>query len=248
MAMADLEGRVALVTGGSRGIGAGIVRRLAAQGADVAFTYQNAEESAERLVKELREAGVRGLAVRADSAEPDEVPEAVHRVARELGGLDILVNNAAVLDRTPFAELTVAGIDRMLSINVRAVILAAQAADGYLPNGGRIINIGSCLAERVPAPGVTLYAVTKAALTGLAKGLARELGPRGITVNNVLPGPTDTDSNPANGPAADMLRSHLAVGRFGTVDEVAATVAHLAGPEAAFITGASIAVDGGFAA
>jgi len=248
MAMADLEGRVALVTGGSRGIGAAIVRRLAAQGADVAFTYQSSEESAERLVKELQEAGVRALAIRADSAEPDAVPEAVHRTARELGGLDILVNNAAVLDRTPFAELTVADIDRMLNINVRAVILAAQAAGGYLPNGGRIINIGSCLAERVPAPGVTLYAVTKAALTGLAKGLARELGPRGITVNNVLPGPTDTDSNPANGPAADMLRSHLAVGRFGTVDEVAATVAQLAGPEAAFITGASIAVDGGFSA
>jgi len=248
MAMADLEGRVALVTGGSRGIGAGIVRRLAAQGADVAFTYQSSQDVAEQIVKELREAGVRGLAIRADAADPDAVAESVHRTARELGGLDILVNNAAVINRGPFADFTVADIDRILNINVRAVILTAQAAIGHLPDGGRIINIGSCLAERVPAPSVTLYAVTKAALTGLAKGLARELGPRGITVNNVLPGPIDTDSNPATGPAADMLRGHLAVGRFGTIAEVAATVAHLAGPEAAFITGASIAVDGGFTA
>ncbi|GAA2078324.1 3-oxoacyl-ACP reductase family protein [Actinomadura alba] len=246
--MTGLEGRVALVTGGSRGIGAAIALRLARDGADVALTYVRAKARAEDVVAEIRAGGRRGLAIEADAADPEAVIGAVERTAAELGRLDILVNNAGIYEHGPFEAMTVDQVDRTLAVHVRGAFVAAQAASRRMEPGGRIINIGSSLAERVPYPGVSLYAMSKSALTGLTKGLARDLGPRGITVNVVQPGSTDTEMNPADSPDAEAEIAFSAVGRYGRADEIAGTVAHLAGAGAGFITGASIAVDGGFAA
>ncbi len=243
--MNDLSGRVALVTGGSRGIGAAIALRLARDGADVAITYESAADRAAQVVKEIEQIGRRGLAVQADSADPAAVHGAVDAVAAELGGLDILVNNAGVFPYGPFEEVTLDELDRTLAIHTRAAFVAAQAASPHLGEGGRIISIGSNLAERVPFPGIALYAMTKSALLGYTRALARELGPRGITVNVVQPGSTDTDKNPADGDGAEHQRSLTALGRFQTADELAATVAHLAGPGGRTITGASLLVDAG---
>ncbi len=241
-----LEGRIALVTGGSRGIGAAIARRLATQGADVAITYSASESSAREVVDAVVAAGRRGLTIRADSASPGDVVESVERTVRELGRLDILVNNAGVFPFGPPADVTLEEIDRTLAIHVRAVYLASQAALRHLGSGGRIISIGSCFAERVPYGGVTLYAMSKSALIGFTRGLARDVGASGITVNLIQPGSTDTDMNPADGPTADAERALMAVGRYGRPEEIAAMVGHLVGPEGAFITGALIAVDGGY--
>ncbi|MGK3988658.1 SDR family oxidoreductase [Sorangium sp. So ce136] len=246
--MVEFAGKVALVTGGSRGIGAAIVRRLARGGADVALTYVSAPERGRAVVADVEAAGRRGLAIAADSADAAAVVGAVERTVAELGRLDILVNNAGIALMGPLDAVTLEDVDRTLGIHVRAVFLASQAAARHMGAGGRIISIGSCLADRVPGPGITLYSTSKAALVGLTKGLARDLGARGITANLVQPGPIDTDMNPAHGPGADDQRGLIALGQYGSVDDIAATVAHLAGEGGRFITGATIAVDGGYAA
>ncbi|WP_236179188.1 3-oxoacyl-ACP reductase family protein [Pseudomonas mosselii] len=243
-----LTGKVALVQGGSRGIGAAIVRRLARDGAKVAFTYVSSSASAEALAGEINNAGGQALALRADSADIQAVQQAVADTAKAFGGLDILVNNAGVLAVAPAAEFDLADFDRLLAINVRSVFVATQAAVKHMGKGGRIINIGSTNAERMPFAGGAPYAMSKSALVGLTKGLARDLGPQGITVNNVQPGPVDTDMNPASGEFAESLIPLMAIGRYGQADEIASFVAYLAGPEAGYITGASLLADGGFAA
>ncbi|WP_406042232.1 SDR family oxidoreductase [Micromonospora sp. NBC_00898] len=242
-----LDGKVALVTGGGRGIGAGIALRLATEGADVVLTYQRDADRAGSVVKEIEALGRRGLAVRADSADPDAVRAAVDRTVEELGRLDILVNNAAVFLVGPVEELGPDELDRTLAVNVRAPYVAARAAARHMTDGGRIINIGSNVARRAPFPGLALYSMSKTALVGLTKGLGRELGPRGITVNLVNPGPTDTDANPADGPNAAAISGLTALGRYAAPAEIAAMVAHLAGVGGGYVTGASIDVDGGFA-
>ncbi|MFI0258089.1 SDR family NAD(P)-dependent oxidoreductase [Streptomyces sp. NPDC017056] len=247
MTTAQLDGKVALVTGGSRGIGEAIAVRLAADGADVALTYRGGEERAERVVERIKELGRRAWAVRADSADTAAVRASVDGTVARFGRLDILVNNAGVGVLGPFEGIAEEDVDRVLAVNVRAPFLAAQAAVAHLGDGGRIVTIGSCMAERVAFPGGTLYAMSKAALTGLTKTLARELGPRGITANLVHPGPIDTDMNPADGESAPMQAQLTALGSYGQPSDVAATVAHLAGEGGRYVTGASIAVDGGFA-
>ena len=243
-----LEGKRALVTGGSRGIGAAIVKRLAQDGADVAFTYVSKPEQAEETAKAARAHGVRAIAIKADAADAGAVVQAVERTVRELGGLDVLVNNAGVAVMAPIDEYRLADFDRTVGVNLRAVFVATQAAVKHMSAGGRIVTIGSCNAERMPFAGGAVYAMSKAALVGLVKGLARDLGPRGITINNVQPGPIDTDLNPATSDFADGLRKLMALPRYGSGDEVAAMVAYLAGPEAGFVTGASLTIDGGFTA
>lgn len=243
--MSELEGQIALVTGGSRGMGAAIAKRLARDGADVAVTYVSSAQKAHAVVGEIEAAGRRGLALSADSADATAVVQAVERTASELGGLDVLVNNAGVFPYGPLEDVTLEELDRTMAIHARAVFLASQAAVAHMSTDGRIISIGSSLATHVPYPGVSLYAMSKSALIGLTKGLARDLGERGITVNIVDPGSTDTDMNPADGPTADDERSLTALGTYGSVDDIAATVAHLAGPGGRNITGTSIAVDGG---
>lgn len=244
----ELAGKAALVTGGSRGIGAAIAIALAREGADVAITYVSAADRAQAVVAQIQALGRRALAIRADSADMAEVKAAVERTAAEFGALDILVNNAGIALMGPLQDVTLDDIDRTLSIHVRASFVAAQAAARHMGEGGRIINIGSCLAERVAGAEMTLYAMSKAALIGLSKGLAFDLGPRGITANTVHPGPIDTDMNPADGEGANGQRDKIALGHYGSAEDIATTVAHLAGPGGRFISGASIAVDGGFAA
>ncbi|WP_086562784.1 SDR family oxidoreductase [Streptomyces africanus] len=241
-----LDGKAALVTGASRGIGAATALRLAREGADVAVGYVNGKEAAEEVVRAVEALGRRAVAVRADAADAGEAAGAVTAAAEALGGLDVLVNNAGVGVLGPLETLSLADVDRVLAVNVRGVFLTSQAAAARMPEGGRIITIGSCMAQRVPGPGGTLYATSKAALAGMTKALARELGGRGITANLVHPGPIDTDMNPADGPYAAGQAAMTALGRFGTADEVASMVAYLAG--AAYVTGAEFAVDGGHAA
>jgi NAD(P)-dependent dehydrogenase (short-subunit alcohol dehydrogenase family) len=248
MDMKELVGKVALVTGGSRGIGAAIARRLAYDGATVALTYVNTADKAREVAERIEADGGRVLVIQADNADPSAAAGVIEQTVRDLGRIDILVNNAGIFSGGPLEELTVDQVDRILAIDVRAVFLASQAAARYMTAGGRIINIGSALAERVPVSGLTLYAMCKAALTGLTKGLARDLAPLGITVTVVQPGIIDTDMNPEDGPGADFLRGVTALGRYGTVDEVAATVAHLAGDGGRYLTGTAITIDGGFAA
>jgi 3-oxoacyl-[acyl-carrier protein] reductase len=243
--MNDLNGRVALVTGGSRGIGAAIAVRLAREGADVALTYREGRDGAEKVVREIEGLGRRGLALQADSADPAAVRAAVDRAAADLGRLDVLVNNAGVFPYGPFEQVSAEELDRTIAIHVRAAFVAAQAASPHLGAGGRIINIGSNLAERAPHAGIALYSMTKSALTGFSRALARELGPRGITVNVVHPGSTDTDMNPADGPSAEAQRALTALGSYQTADDVAATVAHLAGAGGRTITGTALLVDSG---
>jgi 3-oxoacyl-[acyl-carrier protein] reductase len=243
--MSELVGKVALVTGGSRGIGAATAARLAELGADVAITYGQSKERADEVVETIKSHGRRGLAIQADSAAGDEVPAAVGRVVEEFGRLDVLVNNAGIFPFGPIDDVTLEEVDRTLGIHVRAVYLASQAAVRHLPEGGRIISIGSNLAERVPFPGVTLYSMSKSALIGFTKGLARDLGDRGITVNLVQPGSTDTDMNPADGATADDQRALSALGRYADPSDIADTVAFLAGPGARNITGSLVTVDGG---
>ncbi|MGW3728032.1 SDR family oxidoreductase [Streptomyces sp. NPDC000851] len=241
-----LNGKVALVTGGSRGIGAATAVRLAREGADVAITYVHGKEAADDVVRAVEALGRRAVALRADSADADEAAGAVQRTAEALGGLDVLVNNVGVGLLGPLDSIALADVDRVLSVNVRGVFLASQAAAARMTDGGRIITIGTCMTQRVPGPGGTLYATSKSALIGLTKALARELGGRGITANIVHPGPIDTDMNPADGPYAAGQAAMTALGRFGTAEEVASTVAYLAG--ASYVTGAEFCVDGGHAA
>jgi NAD(P)-dependent dehydrogenase (short-subunit alcohol dehydrogenase family) len=243
--MSPLRGKRALVTGGSRGIGAAIAKRLARDGADVAITYQHSADQAEAVVGEIEAAGRRGIAIRADSADAAAVRAAVDKAAGALGGLDILVNSAGIFRNSALETLTDADIDATLAVNVRAVVVASQAAAAKMHEGGRIISIGSNLAERVPDRQVGLYALSKAALIGWTKGLARDLGGRGITVNIVHPGSTDTDMNPADGSHADAQRARMAIPEYGRPEDIAALVAFVAGPEGRFINGTGLTIDGG---
>jgi NAD(P)-dependent dehydrogenase (short-subunit alcohol dehydrogenase family) len=243
--MIDLKGKRALVTGGSRGIGAAIAQALAENGADVAITYQNSRERADKIVSSIEKLGRLGLAVQADSADPDAIKRAVNETVETLGGLDILVNNAAVGLAGPIADIDLVKFQIMMDVNVRGPLAFAQAAIPHLPNGGRIISIGSGLGDRVPFPGVTAYAMSKSALLSFTRGLARELGPQGITVNLVSPGSTDTESNPADGESAAVQLSLSPLGRFAEPREIADVVAFLASPAANMVTGSIVAVDGG---
>ncbi|GAA3046041.1 SDR family oxidoreductase [Actinokineospora globicatena] len=241
----QLAGAVALVTGGSRGIGAAIARHLGRAGADVAITYNTSAEQAAKVVAEVSALGVRSVAVHAPATERGAVDAAVLAAAADLGGLDILVNNAGIARYGPVAETSDEDIDDIIDVNIRAVFTGTRAALGVLRDGGRVITIGSNLADRVTSPGLALYSMSKSALVGFTKGLAHDLGPRRITANLVQPGSTDTDMNPASSPdAAEQLATSV-VGHYGTADDIAATVVHLAGPGGAHITGTVLTIDGG---
>ncbi|MEO8026233.1 MAG: 3-oxoacyl-ACP reductase family protein [Bryobacteraceae bacterium] len=243
-----LKGKVALVTGASRGIGAAIATRLAQDGAAVAITYSSSPEKAKDLVAAISRTGGKAIAIQADSADPVAVRNAVQATVAQLGGIDILVNNAGVATMAPIGDFAEKDFNRALDINVRGVFFASQEASKHMKSGGRIIMIGSVNSDSIPFPGASVYTLTKGAVAGFTRGLARDLGPRGITVNNIQPGPVDTDLNPADGPFSSTLKGFLAVGRYGTGEEIAGLVAYLASPEAAYITGAQIKIDGGFAA
>ena len=243
-----LDGKVALVTGASRSLGAAIARRLAADGASVALTYSSSPEKAKAVVDEIETAGGKALALKADAANADATRAAVATTVETFGAIHVLVNNARVLAINPIEKFSLEDFDRMMAVNIRGLFVATQEAARHMPAGGRIIHIGSCNSERIPFPGASVYALTKGAVAAFTKGLARDLGPRGITVNNVQPGPTDTDMNPAVGQFADLNRSFTALNRYAKPDEIASFVAYLASPEAGFITGASLLVDGGYTA
>jgi 3-oxoacyl-[acyl-carrier protein] reductase len=240
-----LEGKIALVTGGSRGIGAAIAKRLAADGAKVAITYTKGAEAAASVVKEIERAGGKAIAIQADAADADAGKAAVERTVATFGRLDVLVNNAGTAIPKTFEEATIEEMDRVLDINVRGVFVATQAALKHMKSGGRIIMIGSALGERVLVPGLVPYSATKGAVKIFTQALSREVGSRGITVNNVQPGPIDTDLNPAASEWAVPQKAVTALDRYGRVDEVAALVAFVAGPESSYITGANLTVDGG---
>jgi len=239
-----LEGKVALITGGSRGIGAAIAKRLAADGANVAITYTKGADAAASVVKEIERAGRKAIAIQADAADADAVEKTVTTFCR----LDILVNNAGTAVPKRFEETTLEELDRLMDINVRGVFVATQAALKHMKSGGRIISIGSAVGERALTPGLVPYSATKGAVKMFTQGLSREVASRGITVNNVQPGPIDTDTNPATGDWAVPQKAFTALGRYGHVDEVAALVAFVAGPESSYITGANLNVDGGMIA
>nr|WP_226817051.1 SDR family oxidoreductase [Advenella sp. FME57] len=241
----SLTGKRALVTGGSRGIGAAIAQALAANGADVAITYQKSAKNAQSIVASIEKLGRRGLAIEADSANPDAIKRAVSETVETLGSLDILVNNAALGLNGPVAQVDLAKFQAMMDVNVRGPFVAAQAAIPHLREGGRIISIGSALAERVPFPGITAYAMSKSALLSFTRGLSRELGPQGITVNLVQPGSTNTEANPADGESADFQRALSSIGRYAEPREIADAVVFLASPAAKMVTGIALTVDGG---
>jgi 3-oxoacyl-[acyl-carrier protein] reductase len=244
--MTRLSGRKALVTGGSRGIGAEIVRRLSNDGAAVAFTYGASAAEAEKLVSEVTADGGTAFAIQADSGDPEQVARSVDEAAAALDGLDVLVNNAGIAHIADAESFPLEQFDRLVAVNVRGVFVASQRALRHLGQGGRIINIGSINADRVPGPGLSVYAMTKGAVAGLTRGLARELGPRGITVNNVQPGPINTDMNPDQGEFADAAKQVMATGAYGQPSDIAGVVSYLAGPDTGYITGAHWDVDGGF--
>lgn len=243
-----LAGKVALVTGASRGIGAAIARRLAHDGAQVAITYSSSPDKAAAVVADILEQGGRAIALHADSGDAAAVQHAVEATVQSLGPVDILVNNAGASVLGAIDDVKLEDLDRLLAVNVKGVFVATQAALRHMQRGGRIINIGSSMTEYSAFPTASVYTLTKGAVAGLTRGLVRDLGPRGITVNNVLPGPTDTDMNPADGPVADVVRSSIAVQRYGKGEDVAGVVAYLASPQASFVTGANVLVDGGFTA
>jgi len=243
-----LNGKVAFIHGGSRGIGAATARRLAREGAIVAIGYAASAVAAEALAKEIKETGAHAIAIKADATDAAALTKAIDSVAERFGRLDILVNSAGVLAVAPLDQFTLEDFDRTVAVNVRSVFVASQAAAKHMKEGGRIINIGSTNAQRMPFAGGAAYAMSKSALVGLVKGMARDLGPRGITVNNVAPGPVDTEMNPEAGEFGAALHDLMAVRRHAKADEIAAMVAYLAGPEAGFVTGGDLLIDGGFAA
>jgi 3-oxoacyl-[acyl-carrier protein] reductase len=240
-----LEGKIALITGGSRGIGAAIAKRLAADGANVAITYTKGADAAASVVKGIERAGGRAIAIQADAGDADATKAAVEQTVAAFGQLDVLVNNAGTAIPKSFEETTLEELDRLIDVNVRGTLVATQAALKHMKNGGRIIMIGSSVGERVMVPGLVPYSATKGAVKMFTQGLSREVGSRGITVNNVQPGPIDTDLNPAAGEWAVPQKAATALDRYGHVEEVAALVAFVAGPEASYITGANLTVDGG---
>jgi 3-oxoacyl-[acyl-carrier protein] reductase len=243
--MSKLAKKVALVTGASRGIGAAIAKRLAADGASVVITYSKGADAAASVVKAIEAAGGKAIAIQADGADPAAITSAVEKTVATFGGLDVLVNNAGTAIPKTFEETTLAEIDLMFNLNVRGAFVATQAALKHMKSGGRIITIGSCVGERMMTPGLVAYSATKGAVKMFTQGLSREVGSRGITVNNVQPGPIDTDLNPAAGDWAAPQKAATALNRYGTVDEVAALVAFVAGPDSSYITGANLTVDGG---
>jgi 3-oxoacyl-[acyl-carrier protein] reductase len=243
-----LAGKVALVTGASRGIGAAIARRLAADGAAVAVTYAGGRAKAEDVVRAIESGGGQAIAVQADSADPAAVRAAVARTVAELGRLDILVNNAGIVVAKPIGDYPLEDFDRMVAVNVRGVFVATQEALRHMGAGGRIVMIGSINSDWMPFAGGSVYALTKGAVASFTRGLARDLGPRGITVNNVQPGPVDTDMNPSDGELSKLVKHTIAVERYGRTEEIAAFVAFLAGPESGYLTGASLKIDGGASA
>ena len=240
-----LEGKTALVTGGSRGIGAAIAKRLAADGARVAITYSKGADAAAAAVKAIESADGKAIAIQADATDPKAVQAAVDRTVGALGKLDVLVNNAGTAIPKKFEETTLEELDQVINLNIRGVFIATQAALKQMNDGGRIISIGSCVGERMMTPGLVPYSATKSAIRMFTQGLSREVGDRGITVNNVQPGPIDTDLNPADGDWAVPQKTATALNRYGKVEEVAALVAFIASPEASYITGANLTVDGG---
>jgi 3-oxoacyl-[acyl-carrier protein] reductase len=239
------EGKIALITGGSRGIGAAIAKRLAADGAKVAITYTKGADAARTVVKAIERAGGKAIAIQADAADAEAGKAAVEKTVATFGRLDVLVNNAGTAIPKPFEDSTLEEMDRVLDINVRGVFVATQAALTHMGDGGRIIMIGSAVGERAVAPGLVPYAATKGAVKMFTQALSREVGSRGITVNNVQPGPIDTDLNPASGDWEVPQKAATALDRYGLVDEIAAMVAFVAGPESSYITGANLTVDGG---
>ena len=241
----ELAGKVALVTGGSRGIGAAIAKRLAAEGASVALTYSKGADAAASIVEAIEHDGGKAVAIQADAADADAVRNAVETTVEKFGRLDVLVNNAGTVIPMSVEETTLADFDRVFAVNVRGTFVATQAALKHIKSGGRIIMIGSCLGERVFFPGMAPYSATKGAIKMFSQGLARELGARGVTVNNVQPGPIDTDLNPASGEWAVGQKAAVPLDRYGRADEVAALVAFVAGPESSYINGANLTVDGG---
>jgi 3-oxoacyl-[acyl-carrier protein] reductase len=243
-----LTGKVALVTGGSRSIGAAIAKRLAADGASVALTYSASPQKAAAVVAEIEQAGGRALALAADAGDPVAVRSAVAQTVEAFGGLDILVNNAGLGLGGPIEEIAFDTYERMIAVNVTGVFVATQEAVRHMKPGGRIIQIGSSMTRYAAFPTASLYTLTKGAITGFNRSLVRDLGPRGITVNTVHPGPTDTDMNPADGPVAQIVGPGMAVGRYGQPHEIANVVAFLASPDAGFVTGAEIVADGGLTA
>jgi 3-oxoacyl-[acyl-carrier protein] reductase len=243
-----LAGKVALVTGASRSLGAAIAKRLGADGAAVAITFNGSPARAEEVVRAIEAAGGKALALKADAADADAVRAAVIKTVATFGGIDILVNNAGVLAIAPIEKFSLEDFDRMIAVNVRGTFVATQEAARQMRDGGRIIHIGSCNSNYIPFAGGSVYALTKGAIAAFTKGLARDLGPRGITVNNVQPGPTDTDMNPAKGGFSDSTLPYIALQRYAQPTEIASFVAFLASPEASFITGASLLADGGYAA
>ena len=240
--------KTALVTGGARGIGAAIVKRLARDGAAVAFTYVSAPDKAADLAATINAAGGKALAIRADSADAEQLKAAVAQTVAQFGALDILVTNAGILHLAGIEDYALEDFDRMVDVNVRGTFVAIQAAARHMKQGGRIVTIGSIAGIRVAFPTSSVYAMTKAAIAALVRGAAIDLAPRGITVNNVQPGPTETDMNPADGPHAQALHGMIPARRFGRPEEIAGMVAYLAGDEAALLTGASFTVDGGYTA
>ena len=243
-----LTGKVALVTGGSRSIGAAIAKRLAADGAAVALTYSASPEKAQEVVRSIEGAGGRALAIKADAADSEAVRLAIAKTVGAFGGIDILVNNAGAAAIAPIEQFAMEDFEKLVAVNIRGLFVASQEAARHMREGGRIIHIGSCNSTFIPYAGGSVYALTKGAVAGFTKGLARDLGPRGITVNNVQPGPIDTDMNPADGEFAKFTSQYIALQRYGHSDEIASFVAYLASPEASFITGASLLADGGYTA
>src|SRR4029077_5961419 len=243
--MSKLNEKVALITGGSRGIGAAIAKRLAADGASVAITYAKDANAASAVVKAIELSGGKAVAIQADAADTKAVQDAVEKAVATFGRLDVLVNNAGTAIPKTFEETTLEEMDRMMGINVRGTLIATQAALKHMKSGGRIIMIGSCVGERVLTPGLVAYSAPKGAVKMFSQGLSREVGNRGITVNNIQPGPIDTELNPAAGEWAAPQKAATALNRYGSVDDVAALVAFVAGPDSSYITGANLTVDGG---
>jgi 3-oxoacyl-[acyl-carrier protein] reductase len=246
--MVEIENKIAFVTGGGKGIGSAIVRSLADAGMNVIFTYSSSEGQAKKLMTELEQEGKKVTAVQMNVADAEQIRSVIENVGSQYGKIDVLVNNAGVFMEKAFAELSAGDLDWMMNVNFKGAFLTALYSEPYLSKGGRIVNVGSIVAESTPGKGNTLYAASKSALQGFTRGLARDLGEKGITVNLVQPGPVDTEMNPADAPFADFVRSRMAIPKYGQPEDIAALVTFLASAEAGYITGSIMTIDGGFIA